>query len=461
MTHRSHCNIFFTLALSANLMTATADEPAVSYFRDVRPIFQASCHGCHQPAKRGGEYVMTDFASLVKGGESTETAVIPGKPEESNLIAQIAVKDGSAEMPKNKPPLTEAERTLISTWVSQGAKDDTPLAARSRYDAEHPPVYNALPTITSADWSPDGTLLVVSGYHEVLIYSAAKDFALQTRLVGLSERIEKVIFSPDGKHLAVAGGNPGRMGELQVWNLATGKLAFSLTEGFDTLYGAAWSPDGKKLSFGCPDATVRIVDFPSGKQTFFNGAHSDWVLDTVFSVKGDHLVTVGRDRSMKLMKVDTQRFIDNITSITPGALKGGLVSVDRHPAKEELLAGGADGVPKIYKMFRDKARKIGDDFNLIRKFAQLPGRVYDVEYNAAGDQIVAGSSFNGAGQVRVFNEADAKEIAKIDIPEGGIYTVAFHPDGSQIVAAGFDGVVRIYDVKTGQLARKFNAVEIK
>ena len=72
---------------------------------------------------------------------------------------------------------------------------------------------------------------------------------------------------------------------------------------------------------------------------------------------------------MKLMKVDAQQFIDNITSITPGALKGGLISIDRHPGKDELLIGGADGTPKIYRMFRQKARKIGDDFNRIRNLA--------------------------------------------------------------------------------------------
>jgi hypothetical protein len=44
------------------------DPPAagdVSFFRQVLPILrQKNCTGCHQPAKQGGEYVMTDFAAL-------------------------------------------------------------------------------------------------------------------------------------------------------------------------------------------------------------------------------------------------------------------------------------------------------------------------------------------------------------------------------------------------------------
>ena len=44
----------------------------VSYFKKVRPIFQAQCQGCHQPAKAKGGYVMTDFAKLLRGGDDAE-----------------------------------------------------------------------------------------------------------------------------------------------------------------------------------------------------------------------------------------------------------------------------------------------------------------------------------------------------------------------------------------------------
>ncbi len=48
-------------------------------------------------------------------------------------------------------------------------------------------------------------------------------------------------------------------------------------------------------------------------------AHSDYVLGTTFSLKQDHLITVSRDMSMKLVIVENGQFVDNITSITPGA----------------------------------------------------------------------------------------------------------------------------------------------
>ena len=163
---------------------------------------------------------------------------------------------------------------------------------------------------------------------------------------------------------------------------------------------------------------------------------------------------------MKLTEVATQRFVDNITSITPGALKGGLMAVARHPKKDELLVGGSDGEPKIYQMFRTKNRVIGDDFNLIRKFDALPGRLFAAKYSPDGNQIVVGSSLNGRGEVRVYQAGDAKLVSRFEGEQGAVYTLAFRPDGKQVASAGFDGVVRLNDPRTGKLIKEFVPVPL-
>ena len=48
----------------------------VSYYKHIRPLFQANCQGCHQPAKAKGGYVMTEFEKLIGKGDSGEVAVV-------------------------------------------------------------------------------------------------------------------------------------------------------------------------------------------------------------------------------------------------------------------------------------------------------------------------------------------------------------------------------------------------
>jgi WD40 repeat protein len=341
--------VIVSFLLLLGVGTAAADEPAkspepasVSYYREVRPIFAQHCQGCHQPAKAGGGFIMTSHADLLKKGENDLPGIVPGKPEESFVLEQITPRDGKAAMPRGKDPLTERQINLIRTWIVQGAKDDTPASARGvLVDAAHPPVYTLPPVIPSLAYSPDGNILAVAGYHEVLLWKADGS-ELLGRLVGLSERVQSLAFSPDGQRLAVTGGNPGRFGEVQVWDVAPqgeegkvkGKLKLSQPVTFDTVYGASWSPDGKLIGFGCADNTLRAIEADTAKQVLYQGAHDDWVLGTVFSREGTYLVSISRDRSMKLTDVPTNRFIDNITSITPGALKGGLQAVARRPLKD-------------------------------------------------------------------------------------------------------------------------------
>src|SRR5258708_31166028 len=243
-------------------------------------------------------------------GDKMQPNVIPGKPDESYLINQITPHgDKKPAMPKGAAPLVERDVNVVKKWIAQGAKDDTPASAKILVDSEHPPTYDLLPVIASLSYSPDSKLLAVAGFHEVLLHNADGS-GLVARLVGLSERVQSLAFSPDGKSLAVAGGCPCRFGEVQVWDVEKRKLKLSIPVTFDTVYGVTWSPDGSKIAFCCADKTLRAIEASTGKQILYQGAHNDWVLETVFSTHASHLISVSRDRSLKLTEVATQRFID-------------------------------------------------------------------------------------------------------------------------------------------------------
>src|SRR5207248_9246075 len=110
----------------------------------------------------------------------------------------------------------------------------------------------------------------------------------------------------------------------------------------------------------------------------------------------------------------------------------------------DLLIDGSDGVPRLYKMHRTKKRVIGDDFNKVRGYPGLPGRISAVCFSPDGALCAAGSSLDGKGEVRVYQTADAKQISRLEL-SGGVYALSWRPDGQHLAAAGFDGQVHLID----------------
>ena len=104
---------------------AGADEP-VSFNRDVRPILADACYHCHGPdsAKRKAG-LRLDSAEGATADHEGRHAVVPGKPEESELLERIALDaDDPAKMPPvaSNRKLDAPQAETLRRWVAQGAK---------------------------------------------------------------------------------------------------------------------------------------------------------------------------------------------------------------------------------------------------------------------------------------------------------------------------------------------------
>ncbi len=100
-------------------------QKKIEFNRDVRPILSDKCYACHGPdaAQRQADLRLDvrDEALADLGGYA---AIVPGKPNDSELIRRIISDDEDEVMPPadHRKKLTAREKDILTQWIRQGAK---------------------------------------------------------------------------------------------------------------------------------------------------------------------------------------------------------------------------------------------------------------------------------------------------------------------------------------------------
>jgi eukaryotic-like serine/threonine-protein kinase len=156
----------------------------------------------------------------------------------------------------------------------------------------------------------------------------------------------RVVFSPDGKHLATAAnsGIPGGDVDctVKVWDADSGQEVLSL-KGKPTGGVMAFSPDGKRLatlSGSTPGidipAEMKLWDVASGEEILTLRGHTSFVTSVAFSPDGKRLASGSYDKTVKLWDAASGQEV--LTLRWPGAVNNSLVSVAFSPDGKRLTS---------------------------------------------------------------------------------------------------------------------------
>ena len=116
MPDRLTCSLAIALAWFVSISPVEAGE-ALTFEKDVRPIFKAYCLDCHGGGEALKGHLDLRLKRFAERGGDSGPAVVAGRPEESLLIERL--KNG--EMPPGEKKVPPEQIALIERWIAGGA----------------------------------------------------------------------------------------------------------------------------------------------------------------------------------------------------------------------------------------------------------------------------------------------------------------------------------------------------
>ncbi|MGV3756002.1 MAG: c-type cytochrome domain-containing protein [Verrucomicrobiota bacterium] len=418
----------------------------VSFSRDIAPILAAKCQTCHGAEKAKGKYRLHTFDWLVKPGSSGDPAITPGDPKKSEFYRLLVEKDPDSRMPQKDDPLPAAQITLIERWIKNGAKFDgadtkldlVSLMPRKQHAAP-PEVYAQPLPVTALAFSTDGQQLISSGYHEIIVWDIATQKPVK-RIRNVAAEVQAFSLSPDGKLLAAATGQSGKLGEVLLISLdkPEPKVLATLP---DAVMDVKFSPDGTQLASGGSDNAIRIFNVATGKEVRKIEQHADWVMAIAWSPDGKGLASASRDK--------TTRAYD----ATTGEMHSAYMS------HEEPVFGVtfADGTNHIASVGRDRRLHLwkAEDGKVVKDSRPLGGFGGEIwRLLGSGTNLITGDRNR---EIRVYNAQPFKWNRTFSGHNDWVQALALSADGKILASGGHDGEVILWNFEDGKILQRFIA----
>jgi len=279
------------------------------------------------------------------------------------------------------------------------------------------------PPITDIAFAPDGQSLVACSQRGLSVYRWP-GLELQKRVDVAADNLHTLRFSPDGRRLAVAGGNPAEQGSVEIFSWPDYRSRVQLSGHDDSVLALQWTGPEQLVSVGL-DRQVIAWNLTNGQPEKTLQGHSRGV--SALAILDDHQwVTAGHDRSVRIWDGKSGKLVRTLNQHT-----GAIHAMAACPVvtNRPIVATAAED-----RSIRFWQPTIGRMMRYIR----LESAPLDIAW-LDGSRLVAACT---DGQLRLVDADRVELLQAIPAIDGWAYAVARHPQDGTVVVAGSGGQLK-------------------